>query len=301
MSPLISRRVLLAWPFAVAAQEATFTTSVRVVNVLASVRTKKGTIVADLTKDDFVLLEQGRPQAIQYFSPQGDLPLTLGLLVDTSMSQDRVLVAERSACLRFLDQVLRVEKDNVFVVQFDSRVMVRQNRTSSYMKLEEALSQVDTPSRNELRNGIGAGTKLFDAVDTSVRLVMKDVVGRKALILLTDGVDYGSSSTLAEAIEAAQKQDTILYSILFADRNGDTGRGVLMKLAQETGGAFFEVSKKLPIDAIFTLIQNELRSQYNLGYVSDRPTEVSEFRKILLTTRQMGLVVQARNRYWARP
>lgn len=74
-----------------------------------------------------------------------------------------------------------------------------------------------------------------------------------------------------------------------------------MKLAQETGGAFFEVSKKLPIDAIFTLIQNELRSQYNLGYVSYQPAEVSEFRKIVLTTRQAGLVVQARNRYWARP
>ena len=262
---------------------------------------KKGTIVGDLTKEDFVLLEQGRPQTIQYFSPQGDLPLTLGLLVDTSMSQDRVLVAERSACLRFLDQVLRVEKDNVFVVQFDSRVMVRQNRTNSYIKLEDALSQVDTPSRNELRNGIGAGTKLFDAVDTSARFVLKDVSGRKALILLTDGVDYGSNSTLGEAIEAAQKQDTIVYSILFADRNGDSGRGVLQKLAQETGGAFFEVSKKLPIDGIFTLIQNELRSQYNLGYVSDRSAEVSEFRKILLTTRQTGLVVQARNRYWARP
>lgn len=221
----IARLVFLALPVVVLAQEATFTTSVRVVNVLASVRTKKGAIVADLTKDDFVLLEQGRPQVIQYFSPQGDLPLTLGLLVDTSMSQDRVLVAERSACLRFLDQVLRIEKDNVFVVQFDSRVMVRQNRTNSYIKLEEALSQVDTPSRNELRNGIGAGTKLFDAVDTSARFVLKDVVGRKALILLTDGVDYGSSSTLAEAIEAAQKQDTIVYSILFADRNGDSGRG----------------------------------------------------------------------------
>ncbi len=297
----IARRVLLALPFAAWGQEATFTTSVRVVNVLASVRTKKGAILANLTKDDFVLLEQGRAQTIQYFSPQGDLPLTLGLLVDTSMSQDRVLVAERSACLRFLDQVLRVEKDNVFVVQFDSRVMVRQNRTNSYIKLEEALSQVDTPSRNELRSGIGAGTKLFDAVDTSVRFVLKDVAGRKALILLTDGVDYGSSSTLAEAIEAAQKQDTIIYSILFADRNGDSGQGALVKLARETGGAFFEVSKKRPIDAIFALIQNELRSQYNLGYVSDVPAEVSEFRKILLTTRQAGLVVQARNGYWARP
>lgn len=238
----MTRRAWLALPWAGWAQEATFRTSVRVVNVLASVRTKKGAIVADLGAEDFVLLEEGRPQKIQYFSTQGDLPLTLGLLVDTSMSQERVLVAERSASLRFLDQVLRVEKDNVFVVQFDSRVMIRQNRTNSYLKLEEALSLVDTPSRNELRQGIGDGTKLYDAVDTAARFVLKDVTGRKAVILLTDGVDYGSTSTLTEAIEAAQREDTIVYSILFADRNGDVGRRGLEKLAEETGGAFYEVS-----------------------------------------------------------
>lgn len=297
----ITRRALIAAPFAAYAQEVTFTTGVRVVNVLASVRDKKGAIIADLTKDDFLLSEQGRPQNIQYFSRQGDLPLTLGLLVDTSMSQEHVLVAERSASLRFIDQVLRVDKDKVFVVQFDSRVLIQQTLTNSYIKLEEALTQVDTPSRSELRRGIGGGgTMLYDAVDTAARILLKDQTGRKALILLTDGVDYGSNSTLAEAVDAAQKQDTIIYSILFADRNGDSGRGALVKLARETGGAFYEVSKKLPIDHIYTLIQNELRSQYNLGYVSNIPVEISEFRKIQLTTRRKELVVQARDRYWAR-
>ena len=282
-------------------QDVTFTTGVRVVNVLASVRDKNGAIIADLTKDEFLLSEQGRAQTIQYFSRQGDLPLTIGLLVDTSMSQERVLAAERSASLRFLDQVLRVEKDKVFVLQFDSRVLIKQMMTNSYSKLEEALTQVDTPSRGELRLGIGGGTVLYDAIDTAARFLLKDQPGRKALILLTDGVDYGSNSTLADAIEAAQKQDTIIYSILFADRNGSSGRGALVKLAHETGGAYFEVSKRLPIERIYTLIQNELRSQYNLGYVSDAPARISEFRKIQLATRRTGLVVQARDRYWARP
>jgi VWFA-related protein len=290
--------VLLAGSVAACAQ---FKADVRVVNVLASVRDKKGAIIGDLGKDDFVLLEQGRPQTISYFSRQGELPLTLGLLVDTSMSQERVLTAERSASLRFLDQVLRVEKDKVFVLQFDSRVVIRQTLTSDYNKLEAALSLVDTPSRSELQRGIGGATVLFDAVDTGARVLLKDQTGRKALILLTDGVDYGSSSTLVEAIEAAQKNDTLIYSILFADRNGDSGRSVLVKLAHETGGAFYEVSKKLPIDQIYARIQDELRSQYSLGYVSDAPVKLSEFRKIQLAVKQKGLVVQARDRYWARP
>jgi len=295
------RRAFLATPLAAFAQEVTFTTGVRVVNVLASVRDKKGAIIANLTKDDFLLLEQGKPQSIQYFSSQGDLPLTVGLLVDTSMSQEHVLVAERSASLRFLDQVLRVDKDKSFVIQFDSRVLIKQTMTNSYVKLEEALTQVDTPSRSELRQGIGGGTLLYDAVDTASRFVLKDQTGRKAVILLTDGVDFGSTSSIVEAIESAQKQDTIVYSILFADRNGNDGRGALIKLARETGGAFYEVSKRMAIDQIFALIQNELRSQYNLGYVSNIPVQLSEFRRIQLTSRTPGLLVQARDRYWARP
>jgi len=293
------RRSLLFAPLA--AQEVTFKTSVRVVNVLASVRDKKGAIIANLAKEDFLLAENGRPQTIQYFSSQGDLPLSLALLVDTSMSQDRVLTAERSASLRFVDQVLRPDKDQVCIVQFDSRVIIRQTLTNSYVKLESALSEVDTPSRSELERGIGGGgTVLYDAVDTAARFLLKERTGRKAAILLTDGVDYGSSSSFAEAIESSQKNDTILYSVLFADRNGHLGRRALEKLSHETGGAFYEVTKRLTIDRIYALIQDELRSQYNLGYVSNIPVEVSEFRQIQLTARHKDLKVQAPIRYFAR-
>src|SRR5262249_37829804 len=138
---------------------------------------------------------------------------------------------------------------------------------------------------------------------------MQKVTGRKAVIILSDGEDFGSHFSLAEAIESAERSDTLIYSILFADGGayssalfrGADGRSVLQKLAQETGGGYFHATKKHSIEEIFDLIQKDLRSQYNLGYVSDQPAKSAEFRKIQLTTRQGGLVVQARKRYWARP
>ncbi len=277
----------------------TFSTSVKVVNLLAAVRTKKGEIIRDLGKDDFTLTENGRQQAIRYFSKESDLPLTLGLLVDTSMSQERVLNAERSASFGFLDQVLRESKDQVFLLQFDMAVMLRQGLTSSRKKLDEALSFVDTPTRQELSLQRGGGTLLWDAILKASKDVLKDQPNRKALIVLTDGVDTGSEASLAEAIEAAQRADTLVYSIFFSD-GGSEGRGPLVRISRETGGGFYEVSKKRDIDSIYASIQDELRSQYSLGFVSDEPVRVSEFRKLQLATKQKGLVVQCRDKYWAR-
>ncbi|HYM09574.1 MAG TPA: VWA domain-containing protein [Bryobacterales bacterium] len=288
-------------------QEATFSTDVKVVNVLATVVNKKGQIIRDLTKDDFSLSEDGRPQAIRYFARESDLPLTLGLLVDTSMSQRRVLDAERGASFRFLDQVLRETKDQVFLMQFDMAVQMRQPLTSSRNQLEDALSFVDTPTVRELRHQNGGGTLLYDAVVAAAEDVMKSQQGRKALIVLSDGVDIGSEATLAVAIDAAQRADTLVYSILFSDASAyafslgsPDGRGALRQISKQTGGGFFEVSKKQSLEQIFSLVQEELRSQYSLGYVSDQPVRISEFRRIQLTAKQKGLVVQARDRYWAK-
>jgi len=287
-----------------AQQDATFSTDVRVVSVLASVRTKKGEFIRDLSKDDFSLAEDGRPQTVKYFSRQSDLPLTIGLMVDTSMSQVRVLDAERRASFRFLDQVLREAKDQVFIMQFDMAMILRQALTSSFGKLNDALAYVDTPSRQELRVGSSKGTVLYDAVVKASREIMQKQSGRKALILLTDGVDVGSDANVVDAFETAQRADTLIYSILFADSGfysfgePDGSRG-LRRMANETGGGFYEVSKKRTLEQIFDVMQEELRSQYNLGYVSDQPVRVSEFRKIQLATKQKGLIVQARNSYWA--
>ncbi len=287
-----------------AQQEPVFSTEVKVVNVLASVRTKKGEIIRDLSRDDFTLLEDGRPETIKYFARQSDLPLTIGLMVDTSISQRRVLDAERTASFRFLDQVLREAKDQVFIMQFDMAIILRQNLTSSFGKLNDALSYVDLPTRQELEIPTSKGTVLYDAVVKASNEIMKKQSGRKALILLTDGVDVGSDASVADAVDAAQRADALIYSILFSDPRfytfgGPDGSRGLMRMAKETGGGFFEVSKKHGIDQIYSVVEDELRSQYSLGYVSDQPVRISEFRKIQLTTKQKGLIVQARDRYWA--
>jgi len=217
-----------------AAPQTTIPVEVKVVNVLATVRKKKGEIVRNLTKDDFALEEDGRPQTIRYFAQETDLPLTLGLLVDTSGSQRRVLDQERSASSTFLDQVLRVDKDQAFVIHFDREVELLQDLTSSRQKLDAALQSLQTPqfSRqgggsdssdsqsdpqqgSHRRGGGGGGTLLYDAVYLASNELMMKQTGRKALIVLSDGVDHGSKETLASAIEAAQRADTLVYSILF--------------------------------------------------------------------------------------
>jgi len=301
--------LLCAGGFARGQDQPTFSTDVKVVNVLATVRTKKNEIVRNLTKDDFVLSENGRPQSIRYFSQESDLPLTIGLMIDTSMSQEHVLDAERGASFRFLDQVLRESKDKLFVMQFDMAVMLRQGLTSSRKQLEEILAYVDTPTRRELSQQTGGGTLLYDAIVEASNKVLKDQKNRKAMVVLSDGDDHGSTATLTEAIEAAQRADTLVYSILFADASfpslpfpfgGGDGKGVLMRLSKETGASFFEVSKKQGIDQIYQALQEELRSQYSLGFISDKPNEISEFRTLKLSTKQKGLVVQSRDRYWAK-
>lgn len=288
-------------------QEPLFTTGVRVVNVLATVRTKKGEIVRDLDREDFDLSENGRPQAIRYFSRQSGLPLTIGLLIDTSMSQRKVLEAERDASIGFLDDVLRPEMDQVFIVQFDTEARTVAMLTSSREKLGEALTYVSMPTRRQLEaSRTGAGTLLYDSVESAANDVMARLSGRKALILLTDGVDVGSTGSLAVSVDACQRADTLVYGIYFTDSgfyslggSPVNGRSVLARMARETGGGFFEVTKKLGIDAIYRVIQEELRSQYSIGYVSDIPVNTNEFRHIRLTCRRKDLLVQARDRYWA--
>jgi VWFA-related protein len=313
MRDLPARRHLLRWAATICGaavvrsqDETVFTTNVKVVNVLATVRTKKGALVSDLGKDDFLLSEDGRPQTIRYFSRETDLPLTLGLLIDTSGSQRRVLDSERGASLRFLDQVVRAKTDKVFIMQFDSAVQIRQPLTSILGQLDDALAYVDTETMKQLQLQNGGGTLLYDAVAQASNDVMKKLTGRKALIVLSDGVDLGSSGTLDDAVEAAQRADVLIYSILYADPSaygifggGHDGRNVMERLAGDTGGSFFEVSKKQTVDQMFETLQKELRTQYNLGYVSDKPVTLSEFRAIQLAANRSGLVVQARRRYWA--
>jgi VWFA-related protein len=229
-------------------------------------------------------------------------------MVDTSGSQRHVLDAERGASMRFLDQVVRENKDQVFIMQFDTTAYMRQALTSSVSKLEDAMAYVDTETKRQVQQQGGGGTVLYDAVVTACNEVMRTLTGRKALIVLSDGVDIGSDGTLQDAVEAAERADTLIYSILYSDPGaygifgggGGDGKRVLERMANDTGGSFFEVSKKHGVDEMFEVLQQELRTQYSLGYVSDKPVRVSEFRAIELTVRQKGLVAQARRRYWAK-
>jgi VWFA-related protein len=353
-SDLISRRDLMAGLLSTlpaarllgAPQDTTFSTEVKVVSVFATVHDKHGKIVSNLQKDDFTLDEEGRPQTIRYFSRETDLPLTLGLLVDTSMSQRRVLGEERTASYKFFDRVLREDKDQAFVIHFDREIELLQDLTPSRKKLEAALGQLELSQQERPQWGgggsgggggqgrgnrghRGGGTTLYDAVLLASDELMKKQTGRKALIVLSDGVDTGSKVPITQAIESAQRADTLVYSILFADQEGyrggpsgfggyggrgmgrrgggmprypqqerPDGKKVLQQISRETGGGFFEVSKKQPIDQIYDQIQEELRGQYSLGFTPDNPNAAGGFRKINVTTRQKDLVVRAREGYY---
>jgi len=313
---------------------------VRMVTMFAAVRDKHARLVNTLTKDDFVLEQDGHPQAITYFRRDSDLPLTLGLLVDTSMSQRRLLDQERDASHVFLDHLLREDKDKAFVIHFDYEVELLQDLTSSRQKLEASLDQLgapqfsnsaggDAPGGDRDRHGhAGGGTLLYDAIYLASNEITKKQQGRKALVILSDGVDRGSKESLRDCIETAQRADTLVYSILFADKEGyggnhggyggghrggmggggrprypeesrPDGKKILEQISRETGGRFLEVTKKEPIDQIYTAIDEELRNQYALGYTPDKADATPGYHKIHLVTKQKDLVVQTREGYYA--
>jgi len=319
-----------------------YSAEVKVVNLLATVRDKHGHILSDLSKDDFVLQEDGRPQVIKYFTQETNLPLKLGLLVDTSGSVLSVLDQERTASESFLEQVLREEMDSAFVIHFDRQVELLQDVTQSRQKLESAIAQIAPSERDQQTGGGwpgrgggghhggggGAGTLLYDAVYLASDELMQKQQGRKALILLTDGDDRGSKTSLAQAIEYAQRADTLVYCIYFKGEEssgfspfgqgrggygrGGMGRGgagrfpeshedgkkVLQRIAKETGGRMFEVSKKEPIEQIYAQIQEELRNQYSLGYTPDRTGGSSAYHKIHLAAKRQDGIVQTRDGYY---
>src|SRR5687767_6966891 len=204
---------------------------VDVVNILCSVRDKKGAIIGNLTKEDFTLFEDGKPQQIKYFTRETDLPLTIGLLVDVSGSQARLIEEERRAAFEFFSQVLR-KKDMAFLISFGSEAELLQDFTNSPKLLQHALQEL------KVNSGVGGlhpgpvptasqprGTVLFDAVYLAASDRLQKEVGRKAMVVLTDGVDQGSSMRREGAIEAAHRADAIIYSIYYVDAMAYGGWG----------------------------------------------------------------------------
>lgn len=371
---------------------ATYHAQTKLVNVYVSVRDKNGKIVQNLKKEDFTVTEDGRPQKIGFFSRESDTPLYLGLLVDTSPSENRMIDEEREASRSFLTSVMNPQKDQAFLIHFDRKVELMQDLTSSLSQMEKALDrledvegdptlerqsnksaqqnddrQLDPPEdqngqRGGPPGGMGGGTThLFDAVYLASNQVMKAQTGRKALIVIGDGDDMGSTVTKERAIRAAQQADVMVYCIRIVDKDfgkdqgkkrhmripqipipglgipglggpgmggpggggpGDYGQAPggggpgggqgpggpgmdrsegkknMQALANQTGGEFFEVSKKVSLGDIFAQIQEELRSLYSLGYTPEA-NALPGYRRIQVTVRNRGLKVQARDGYYA--
>jgi VWFA-related protein len=280
--------------------------NVNVVSVLATVHDGDGRIVKNLSREDFTLEEDGVPQKIRYFSRESDLPLTVGLLVDTSRSQEGVLGQESRASSAFLNKVLREGQDQAFVVKFDTHVEILQGLTSSRRELASALDRLTIPGE--------FATLIYSAVRQSSEDIMKKQPGRKALILLTDGVAYKDATSLETAIEFAQRADTILYSVRYSDpvkvyrpvraailgAAKERGKSGLERMAKETGGVSFGVNKNQPIEAIYSEIEDALRSQYSIGYTPPRPGPDGKYHKIKLVTKDRRLVVDTRDGYFAK-
>jgi VWFA-related protein len=300
--PLSRRAILFSGAIRLWAQDAKFSTDVNVVTLLATVHDRDGRVIKNLTKEDFILHDEGKPQTITYFTRETDLPLTIGLLVDTSRSQIRVLDAEQRASYKFLDQVLREGKDRAFVARFDIDVAVVQGFTGARAELREALDGLEIPPRT--------ATLLFEAVRKISEENMRRETGRKAYIILSDGVSFRDPVSIGTAIEFAQRADVIIYSIMFAgprrmqavSRAGkhDRGRKALERLSDETGGSYFEVSPRHTIENIYGDIEEALRNQYSIGYTSRQPGKSGEYRKIKLATRNKKLIVRTRDGYYAK-
>ena len=297
----------------------TLKVNVNVVQLFFNVKDKKGGLIPSLTKSDFQLLEDGKPETIKYFAAESDLPLTLGILIDSSGSQQRVLGMEQEVGANFLAEILR-PKDMAFVISFDVDSNLLQDFTNSSRRLREALNSARInapPSSCGGLPGAGGGplpcssnpkgTVLYDTVYLAAHDQLAKEVGRKAMILLTDGEDQGSQLKINDAIEAAQKADSICYVLLIADRGfygfgGYSGDREMKKLAAETGGRVIDVGNKADkLKEAFDQIAQELRSQYNIGYTPSNAALDGTFRKVEIRTSKKDYKIQARSGYYAVP
>ena len=287
---------------------------VDVVNILASVRDKRNALVGNLEKNDFAVLEDGKAQAIKYFTRETDLPLTIGLLVDVSRSQENLIGIERNAASQFFNKVLR-KKDEAFLISFGEESELLQDYTSSPRLLEEGLSHLRVSSAvGGLHPGpvptVGQprGTVLYDAVYLAASEKLRGEVGRKVLVLITDGNDQGSRMTRNQAVEAAQKSDAVIYSIDYLDPSayggpfgfgGGGGESELRRMSDETGGRVYKVDRKHTLDEVFQEIQEEMRSQYAIGYTPSNDVKDGSYRRLDLKVANKDMKVQARKGYYA--
>ena len=305
-----------------AAQDEPSTTlkvNVEVVQLFFNVKDKHNALIPNLPKEDFDIFEDGKQQTIKYFKAESDLPLTLGILLDVSGSQLRVLDMEKEVGASFLENILR-SKDEAFLISFGTDIELLQDFTNSVSRLRHALNEAKMNAGGVGCSGgpIGPqgpipcpstgqrGTALYDAVYLASHDELGHEVGRKAMILLTDGEDEGSRLKIKDAIEAAQKADTICYVLLIADCGfyggslSYSGASEMKKMTQETGGRVIDVGNRPDkLRKAFDEIAAELRSQYDIGYTSSNTTRDGGFRKVEIKSKQGDYKIQARSGYYA--
>lgn len=273
----------------------TLKVSVDLVNVQFSVTDRHGRFVPGLKAQDFMVEEDGRRQEIRHFARENELPLTIGLLVDTSPSVRPVFDEEKTTAVAFLESILR-KTDLALVIGFDRSVTLVQDYTENTKVLKAAIDELE----------IGGGTSLYDAIYLACREKLDREAGRKAIILISDGEDTTSKTKFTEALISAHQSDSVIYSISNGGRNFFYRRGrgggdasTLKKFSEETGGATFFVDNKNSFQKIFDQIAQELRSQYSLGYISMNSARNGKYRQIRIIPKDSSFKVRARKGYYA--
>jgi VWFA-related protein len=286
------------------AQIPTLKATVNLVNLFATVRDKNKRIVADLQQEDFKIYEDSQEQKIAFFSKEVTLPITLGLLIDTSGSERNRLGAEQEAAISFMERVMR-KGDEAMVIGFDFDVDLLVDFTDDRAQIARGINRarigaitggVVTPG--PIPSNIG-GTHFYDAVYLACSEKLATEAGRKALVIITDAEDYGSKVKLEEAIEAAQRTDTVVHVLLIHDPGFSWRPDVAKKLSDETGGRTIELSSEKRLMEAFDQISEELRSQYTVGYYPENAAKDGKFRKIRVATTNKDYKILARKGYYA--
>ena len=277
---------------------------VNLVNLFATVRDKHKAIITGLSKDDFQVFEDGQPQEITNFSVEANLPITLGLLIDTSGSETYMLSGEKEAASRFLGRVMR-KGDLAMVMSFDLDVDLLADFTDDRSKLDRAINRavINAPGSSPIiaqgpfpTSGSG-GTNFYDAVYLAAHDKLADEAGRKAIVVLSDCEDTGSKLRLQDAIESAQRTDSVVHILLVAADGGD--QGVARKLTDETGGRMIVVRSEKNLEQAFDQLSEELRSQYTIGYVPTNKARDGAYRKIKVEMKNKDYSALARRGYYA--
>jgi Ca-activated chloride channel family protein len=289
----------------------TLSVKTSIVAVTALVRDKDGVLARNLTREDFTVKEDGKTQKVRYFDKDNDLPLRIGLMVDTSGSQSQYFAEQQAASARFLDAMLTRKEDQAFIVRFDVGVFLLQPMTSDLGRLRGALTMFD---KKFPHGKSGGGTLLYDALVATAQQVAGKEQGRRAVVVLTDGEDNGSITRLEQAVGAVQKADVSVYVAIYTDHDTSpalymhptlqtqarkklNGRSIMEHLAQESGGRLFVVTKDMTIDKIFLEVEHDMRMQYRLGYVPAQSAP-GTFHALEVKVKNPKFTVQARTGYY---